>query len=175
VLWVRGADDHTVSDTSAADFGYLGKTGMVPHWPGEEVYPRTAMVSQIRALLEEYAAGGGSYREEIIVGCGHTPQVLWTSTPRPGRPRVRSRSRGHRAASKSLPPEGRASCDLPLPWKASSYSRVDQRYCSPRLGIETHSATSAAPWHPRLTLGDGASSGSERRPECAASTRENVF
>src|ERR687889_497954 len=36
-------------------------------------------------------------------------------------------------------------------WKASSYSRVVQRYCSSRLGIETPSATSAAPWHPRFT------------------------
>jgi hypothetical protein len=48
VLWVRGADDRTVSDTSTADFGYLGKTGMVPHWPGEELYPPQPGVSQIR-------------------------------------------------------------------------------------------------------------------------------
>ena len=75
VLWVRGADDRTVSDTSAADFGYLGKTGMVPDWPGEEVYPPQPMVSQIRAVLEEYVAGGGSYREEVIADCGHTPHI----------------------------------------------------------------------------------------------------
>ena len=75
VLWVRGADDRTVSDTSAADFGYLGKTGMVPHWPGEEVYPPQPMVSQIRAVLEEYSAGGGNYREEVIADCGHTPHI----------------------------------------------------------------------------------------------------
>jgi pimeloyl-ACP methyl ester carboxylesterase len=75
VLWVRGADDRTVSDTSAADFGYLGKIGLVPDWPGEEVYPPQPMVSQIRALLEGYSADGGSYREEIIAGCGHTPHI----------------------------------------------------------------------------------------------------
>jgi pimeloyl-ACP methyl ester carboxylesterase len=75
VLWVRGADDRTVSDTSAADFGYLGKTGMAPHWPGEEVYPPQPMVSQIRAVLEEYSAGGGNYREEVIADCGHTPHI----------------------------------------------------------------------------------------------------
>jgi len=75
VLWVRGAEDRTVSDTSAADFGYLGKTGMVPHWPGEEVYPPQPMVSQIRALLKEYAAGGGSYREDVFSDCGHTPHI----------------------------------------------------------------------------------------------------
>ena len=75
VLWVRGADDRTVSDTSAADFGYLGKIGLVPHWPGEEVYPPQPMVSQIRTLLKEYSAGGGSYREEVLADCGHTPQI----------------------------------------------------------------------------------------------------
>ncbi|MDQ3910257.1 MAG: alpha/beta hydrolase [Actinomycetota bacterium] len=75
VLWVRGADDRTVSDTSAADFGYLGKIGLVPGWPGEEVYPPQPMVSQIRALLKKYSAGGGSYREEVIADCGHTPHI----------------------------------------------------------------------------------------------------
>jgi pimeloyl-ACP methyl ester carboxylesterase len=75
VLWVRGADDRTVSDTSAADFGYLGKIGMVPDWPGDEVYPPQPMVSQIRALLDEYAAAGGSYREAVLADCGHTPQI----------------------------------------------------------------------------------------------------
>jgi pimeloyl-ACP methyl ester carboxylesterase len=75
VLWVRGADDLTVSDTSAADFGYLGKIGVVPDWPGEEVYPPQPMVSQIRALFNEYAAGGGSYREEVFADCGHSPHI----------------------------------------------------------------------------------------------------
>jgi pimeloyl-ACP methyl ester carboxylesterase len=75
VLWVRGADDRTVSDTSTADFGYLGKIGVVPDWPGEEVYPPQPMVSQIRALLDEYAAGGGSYCEVVFADCGHTPHI----------------------------------------------------------------------------------------------------
>jgi pimeloyl-ACP methyl ester carboxylesterase len=72
---VRGADDRTVSDTSAADFGYLGKIGMVPDWPGEVVYPSQPMVSQVRAVLDEYAADGGSYREEVFADCGHTPHI----------------------------------------------------------------------------------------------------
>lgn len=76
VLWVRGADDRTVSDTSAADFGHLGKFGAAPDWPGEEVYPPQPMVSQIRALLDEYAAGGGSYREEVFADCGYTPHIV---------------------------------------------------------------------------------------------------
>ena len=75
VLWVRGADDLTVSDASAADFGYLGKIGLVPDWPGEEIYPPQPMVSQIRALLEGYAMRGGRYREEVFADCGHTPHL----------------------------------------------------------------------------------------------------
>ena len=75
VLWVRGADDRTVSDTSVADFGYLGKIGLVPDWPGEEVYPPQPMVSQIRELFDRYAADGGRYREEVFADCGHTPHI----------------------------------------------------------------------------------------------------
>ena len=75
VLWVRGANDRIVSDTSAVDFGYLGKIGMIPVWPGEEVYPPQPMVSQIRAIFDEYTAGGGIYREEVFADCGHTPHI----------------------------------------------------------------------------------------------------
>jgi pimeloyl-ACP methyl ester carboxylesterase len=75
VLWIRGADDAIVSDASLLDFGFLGKLGAVPGWPGEEVYPPQPMVSQIRAVLEAYARNGGSYREEVIGDCGHSPHV----------------------------------------------------------------------------------------------------
>lgn len=33
------------------------------------------MVSQIRAILDDYAARGGSYREEVILDCGHSPHI----------------------------------------------------------------------------------------------------
>jgi pimeloyl-ACP methyl ester carboxylesterase len=33
------------------------------------------MVSQIRALLDRYAADGGRYREEVFADCGHTPHI----------------------------------------------------------------------------------------------------
>ena len=75
VLWIRGADDALVSDTSLLDFGYLGQIGVVPGWPGEEVYPPQPMVSQIGAILGKYARNGGRYREEVIVDCGHSPHV----------------------------------------------------------------------------------------------------
>jgi len=75
VLWVRGDADQIVSDTSLFDFGFLGKLGAVPGWPGEEVFPPQAMVSQTRAVLEAYKANGGSYREEILPGVGHSPHI----------------------------------------------------------------------------------------------------
>ncbi len=75
VLWIRGADDAIVSDTSLLDFGYLGQLGAVPGWPGEDAYPPQPMVSQIRTLLDIYARNGGIYREEVIEDCGHSPHV----------------------------------------------------------------------------------------------------
>ncbi len=75
VLWIRGDSDAIVSDTSLLDFGTLGRMDAVPGWPGEEAFPPQPMVSQTRAVLDAYEARGGSYREEVIPDCGHTPQV----------------------------------------------------------------------------------------------------
>ena len=75
VLWVRGDSDAIVSDTSVLDFGTLGRMNAVPGWPGEEIFPPQPMVSQIRAVLDAYEAHGGTYREEVIPDCGHTPHV----------------------------------------------------------------------------------------------------
>ena len=75
VLWIRGADDQIVSDSSFLDFGTLGKLGYVPGYPGEEVYPSQPMVSQMRAVLDRYAANGGRYTEVVVADCGHSPHI----------------------------------------------------------------------------------------------------
>lgn len=75
VLWVRGDNDHMVSDTSSLDVGYLGQFGLIPGWPGENIHPPQPMISQLRALLEIYQANGGRYREAVIAGCAHTPYI----------------------------------------------------------------------------------------------------
>ncbi|HVB21010.1 MAG TPA: alpha/beta hydrolase [Ktedonobacteraceae bacterium] len=75
VLWVHGADDQIVSDTSLFDFGFLGQLGAVPGWPGPEVYPPQPMISQMRLLLDNYTAHGGTYREIVLADCGHSPHV----------------------------------------------------------------------------------------------------
>jgi pimeloyl-ACP methyl ester carboxylesterase len=75
ILWLRGADDQIVSDTSFFDFGFLGQIGAVPGWPGAEVYPPQPMVSQMRAVLDAYQAAGGTYQEVVLPECGHSPHV----------------------------------------------------------------------------------------------------
>lgn len=75
VLWIRGDADQIVSDTSLFDFGFLGKLGAVPGWPGDEVFPAQPMVAQMRALLSSYSARGGKVVEEVLPGVGHSPHI----------------------------------------------------------------------------------------------------
>lgn len=75
VLWIHGADDQIVSDTSLFDFGFLGQIGAVPGWPGAEVYPPQPMKTQVRTVLEKYKANGGQYQEAVLTDCGHSPHI----------------------------------------------------------------------------------------------------
>jgi pimeloyl-ACP methyl ester carboxylesterase len=75
ILWLRGAEDQIVSDTSMFDLAYLGQLGAVPGWPGAETHPPQPMVTQTRAVLEEYAAAGGSYEEVVFENTGHSPHI----------------------------------------------------------------------------------------------------
>jgi pimeloyl-ACP methyl ester carboxylesterase len=75
ILWVRGADDPIVSDASLFDLGTLGQLGLVPGWPGADVFPAQPMVRQVRRVLERYAEAGGSTREVVIADAGHTPYL----------------------------------------------------------------------------------------------------
>ncbi|HEX4812699.1 MAG TPA: alpha/beta hydrolase [Nonomuraea sp.] len=68
VLWIRGADDVIVSDTSLFDLAHLGALGAVPGSPGTPAQP---MVTQTRAVLERY----GPYREVVLDDCGHSPHL----------------------------------------------------------------------------------------------------
>ena len=75
VLWIHGADDQVVSDTSFFDFGFLGQIGAVPGWPGVDAYPPQPMKAQVRTVLERYKANGGEYREAQLAECGHSPHI----------------------------------------------------------------------------------------------------
>jgi len=71
VLWIRGADDAIVSDTSLFDLGYLGQIGAVPGWPGADTMPPQPMHQQIQAVLDRYAANGGEVRVVTLESCAH--------------------------------------------------------------------------------------------------------
>jgi pimeloyl-ACP methyl ester carboxylesterase len=71
VLWLRGADDVIVSDTSLYDLAYLGSIGAIPGWPGAETFPPQPMVAQTRAVLDTY----GNYREVVIPDSSHAPHL----------------------------------------------------------------------------------------------------
>ncbi len=75
ILWIHGDKDAIVSDASFFDLNQLGLLGVIPGWPGEEVAPPQPMVTQTRAVLERYAANGGSYREVSLPDAGHAPHL----------------------------------------------------------------------------------------------------
>ena len=75
VLWTHGTADLVVSDASPLDFGVLGAAGAVPGWPGADAYPAQPQVTQIRDVLDRYAAAGGAVRVEMFEGSGHGPHV----------------------------------------------------------------------------------------------------
>jgi pimeloyl-ACP methyl ester carboxylesterase len=74
-LWIYGANDLAVSNTAASDPGTWGPTGRLPGYPGPDAYPPQPMMDQIRKLLDDYTAAGGSYDEVAIPGAGHAPFI----------------------------------------------------------------------------------------------------
>jgi len=80
VLWVHGADDKIVADTSFVDINYLGQLGAIPGWPGKEAAPPQPMKQQTRAVLDAYARAGGSFTEVEFSDCGHSPHLEYPDT-----------------------------------------------------------------------------------------------
>ncbi len=75
VLWIRGAHDMIISDGGPLDPGIWGSTGLIPGFPGTDVYPPQPMVAQTRAWLHRYQNAGGSYREVVLENSGHVPYI----------------------------------------------------------------------------------------------------
>ena len=84
VLWTHGDADVVVADGSMLELGTLGAAGVVPGWPGEDVFPAQPMVTQIRDVLDRYRAAGGRVETEMLAGSGHGPHVdaadAWSRT-----------------------------------------------------------------------------------------------
>jgi pimeloyl-ACP methyl ester carboxylesterase len=72
ILWVRGADDVIVSDTSLFDLAHLGAIGAVPDWDGTPAQP---MIAQTRHALARYADAGGRVREVTVPDAGHAVHI----------------------------------------------------------------------------------------------------
>ena len=75
ILWTHGAQDIVVADGSPWEMGTLGSLGAVPGWPGADAFPPQPMVQQIRAVLTEYEARGGSVEMTIYEESGHFPPL----------------------------------------------------------------------------------------------------
>ena len=75
VLWLRGELDKIVSDNSMLDLAQLGALGLLPGYPGTDVAPPQPMLVQTRSLLDAYVSSGGSYREVVLPGVGHSPHI----------------------------------------------------------------------------------------------------
>ncbi|NCP83408.1 MAG: alpha/beta hydrolase [Bacteroidetes bacterium] len=73
LVWVHGKQDALVSNESYADVGYLGKIGIIPNWPGSEMYPAQPMIDQIRNLFELKQNQGFKVQEFVLENCGHFP------------------------------------------------------------------------------------------------------
>lgn len=75
VLWIYGEDDQIVCNNAMFEVASLGAMGTIPGYPGVDVCPPQPMLDQIRAVLEQYAANGGSYSEVALEETGHTPYI----------------------------------------------------------------------------------------------------
>lgn len=76
ILWIRGDADQIVSDESLFDFGQLGKIGLIPNYPGEDIYPPQPMVAQTRAVFQQRQDQQGSeFKEVVFSECGHSPFI----------------------------------------------------------------------------------------------------
>jgi pimeloyl-ACP methyl ester carboxylesterase len=49
--------------------------GLLPGWPGADIYPPQPMIDQTRAVLEKYMAAGSSYSEVVLENTGHIPFI----------------------------------------------------------------------------------------------------
>jgi pimeloyl-ACP methyl ester carboxylesterase len=75
VLWTYGSADVVIADGSGWELGTLGAQGLVPGWPGGDVFPPQPMVTQTADVLERYRQAGGRVEIERFEGSGHFPVV----------------------------------------------------------------------------------------------------
>lgn len=75
ILWVRGDSDVIISNQSTSELGTLGQMGLIPGWPGDDIFPPQPMIDQTRNVFDQYKAKGGYVEEHVFEDCGHSPQA----------------------------------------------------------------------------------------------------
>ncbi len=75
ILWIHGALDKVVSNRAASDAAVLGQAGLLPNYPGADIYPPQPMLDQIRAVLRLYEQNGGVVQEVLLDDCAHAPHI----------------------------------------------------------------------------------------------------
>lgn len=75
VLWIRGSADGVISDDSAMDAVARARRAATDGYPGEDAAPPQPMLAQTRAVLDAFAAAGGTVREVVIDGAAHAPHL----------------------------------------------------------------------------------------------------
>lgn len=75
ILWIRGDSDLIVANVAMFEGAALGSIGAIPGWPGADECPPQPMIDQTRAVLEQYKANGGVYKEVVLPDTGHTPYL----------------------------------------------------------------------------------------------------
>ena len=75
ILWTHGTADIVIADGSGWEIGTLASQGLIPGWPGAEVFPPQQMVTQIADVLDAYASAGGRVEVERYEGAGHFPVI----------------------------------------------------------------------------------------------------
>ncbi len=75
LLWIHGTADKLVSNQPASDAGMQGKLGLIPNWPGEEIYPPQPMLDQLDYFFNKYSINHSHCRKIILPNIGHTPFI----------------------------------------------------------------------------------------------------
>ena len=73
--WIHGTDDKLVSNAALSDAGTLGKLGLIPQWPGTEIYPPQPMLDQLTLFLKNYHPNTPPPQIHLINKVGHCPQI----------------------------------------------------------------------------------------------------
>ncbi len=75
LLWVHGADDAVICNSSPSDPGAQGKLGLRNDWPGEDEFPPQPLLTQVEHAVDQYERHGGRVKRCPMADVGHTPYL----------------------------------------------------------------------------------------------------